>query len=71
MNDDSENYNQPKEIIIEKIVEVFKEVIVYVDVIKEIEKEVKVTEYVDREVIKEIDLHALTGDADTCLACEG
>jgi len=31
----------------------------------------KVSKRIEREVIKEIDLHALTGDADTCLACEG
>lgn len=31
----------------------------------------KVAKRIEREVIKEIDLHALTGDADTCLACEG
>ena len=53
--------NEVKEIIVEKIVEIIKEVptpateikvIEYVD--KEIVKEVKVIEYVDREVIKEI-----------------
>jgi ribonucleoside-diphosphate reductase alpha chain len=31
----------------------------------------KVSKRIEREVIKEINLHALTGDADTCLACEG
>jgi ribonucleoside-diphosphate reductase alpha chain len=31
----------------------------------------KVSKRIEREVIKEIDLAALTGDADTCLACEG
>jgi ribonucleoside-diphosphate reductase alpha chain len=31
----------------------------------------KVSKRIEREVIKEIDLHALTGDADACLACEG
>jgi len=31
----------------------------------------KVSKRIEREVIKEIDLHALTGNADTCLACEG
>jgi len=31
----------------------------------------KVSKRIEREVIKEIDLHALTGDADSCLACEG
>jgi ribonucleoside-diphosphate reductase alpha chain len=31
----------------------------------------KVAKRIEREVIKEIDLTALTGDADTCLACEG
>jgi ribonucleoside-diphosphate reductase alpha chain len=31
----------------------------------------KVSKRIEREVIKEIDLHALTGDADTCLSCEG
>ena len=31
----------------------------------------KVSKRIEREVIKEINLQALTGDADTCLACEG
>ena len=31
----------------------------------------KVSKRIEREVIKEIDLHALTGDANECLACEG
>jgi ribonucleoside-diphosphate reductase alpha chain len=31
----------------------------------------KVAKRIEREVIKEIDLTALTGDADACLACEG
>ena len=31
----------------------------------------KVSKRIEREVIKEIDLHALTGDGDECLACSG
>jgi ribonucleoside-diphosphate reductase alpha chain len=31
----------------------------------------KVSKRIEREIIKEIDLQALTGDADTCIACEG
>lgn len=31
----------------------------------------KVSKRIEREVIKEIDLSAMTGDADVCLACEG
>lgn len=31
----------------------------------------KVARRIEREIIKEIDMHALTGDASECLACEG
>jgi ribonucleoside-diphosphate reductase alpha chain len=31
----------------------------------------KVSKRIEREVIKEIDLSAMTGDADVCIACEG
>jgi len=31
----------------------------------------KVSKRIEREVIKEIDLHALTGGEDVCIACEG
>ena len=31
----------------------------------------KVAKKIEREVIKEIDLHAMTGDESVCLACEG
>ncbi len=31
----------------------------------------KVAKRIEREIIKEIDMHALTGDASECLACEG
>lgn len=31
----------------------------------------KVSKKIEREVIKEIDLSAMTGDADICIACEG
>jgi ribonucleoside-diphosphate reductase alpha chain len=31
----------------------------------------KVSKRIEREVIKEIDLHALTGGDDVCIACEG
>jgi ribonucleoside-diphosphate reductase alpha chain len=31
----------------------------------------KVSKRIEREIIKEIDMHNLTGDASACLACEG
>jgi hypothetical protein len=63
LNDDSENYNQPKEIIIEKIVEVpvdrIVEKIVEVDRIVDRIVEVPVDRIVEKivEVIKEVPIH--------------
>jgi|694.fasta_scaffold48293_7 hypothetical protein len=63
LNDDSENYNQPKEIIIEKIVEVpvdrIIEKIVEVDRIVDRIVEVPVDRVVEKivEVIKEVPIH--------------
>jgi hypothetical protein len=63
LNDDSENYNQPKEIIIEKIVEVpvdrIIEKIVEVDRIVDRIVEVPVDRIVEKivEVIKEVPIH--------------
>ena len=63
LNDDSENYNQPKEIIIEKIVEVpvdrIIEKIVEVDRIVDRIVEVPVDRVVEKivEVVKEVPIH--------------
>jgi hypothetical protein len=63
LNDDSENYNQPKEIIIEKIVEVpvdrIVEKIVEVDRIVDRIVEVPVDRIVEKivEVVKEVPIH--------------